>query len=86
LSVPGKLRDFGDNTQSEDEDQSMLRSSVEQERLIRDFTRALRLIVRLGQLFDVFLLAKLHSREYKRIASDCAIMAQVRDVTFIDKR
>ncbi|KAG2361368.1 heterokaryon incompatibility protein-domain-containing protein [Suillus spraguei] len=43
-------------------------------------SRALRLIVRLGQPFDAFLLARQHSGEYKRIASDCNIVAQVREV------
>ncbi|KAG2347849.1 hypothetical protein BDR05DRAFT_996186 [Suillus weaverae] len=41
--------------------------------------RALRLIVRLGQPFSAFLLARQHSGEYKRIASDNDIIAQVKD-------
>ncbi|KAG2152801.1 hypothetical protein DEU56DRAFT_907981 [Suillus clintonianus] len=43
-------------------------------------SRALRLIVRLGQPFSAFLLARQRSGEYKRIASDYDIIAQVEDV------
>ncbi|KAG1763656.1 hypothetical protein EV702DRAFT_1157164 [Suillus placidus] len=59
-------------------------SSVEQEPVDSEsHSRALRLIVRLGQPFGAFLLAQQHSGEYKRIASDCTIIAQVRDVASI---
>jgi hypothetical protein len=79
-----ELHDFGDNTQSEDEDRSMLESSVEQELVDSEsHLRALQLIVRLGQPFSAFLLAQQHSGKYKEIASDCAIFAQVRDVASI---
>jgi hypothetical protein len=43
-------------------------------------SRALRLIVRLGQPFSAFLLARQRGGEYKRIASDRDIIAQVKDV------
>ncbi|KAG0694178.1 hypothetical protein DFH29DRAFT_336313 [Suillus ampliporus] len=43
-------------------------------------TRALRLMVRLGQPFGAFLLARQASGEYKRIASDHDIIAQAKDV------
>lgn len=43
--------------------------------------RALRLIVRLGQPFGAFLLARQRGGEYKRIASDLDIIAQVKDVS-----
>ncbi|KIK45230.1 hypothetical protein CY34DRAFT_801852 [Suillus luteus UH-Slu-Lm8-n1] len=46
-------------------------------------SRALRLIVRLGQPFSALLLARQHSGEYKRIASNRDIVAQVKDVTSI---
>lgn len=46
-------------------------------------SRALRLIVRLGQPFSALLLARQHSGEYKRIASNRDIIAQVKDVTSI---
>jgi hypothetical protein len=42
--------------------------------------RALRLIVRLGQPFSAFLLAQQRGGEYKRIASDHDIIAQVKDI------
>ncbi|KAG2152802.1 hypothetical protein DEU56DRAFT_977193 [Suillus clintonianus] len=42
--------------------------------------RALRLIVRLGQPFGAFLLARQRGGEYRRIASDRNIIAQVKDV------
>ncbi|KAG2367095.1 hypothetical protein BDR07DRAFT_1479432 [Suillus spraguei] len=42
-------------------------------------SRALRLMVRLGQPFDAFLLAQRRVREYKRIASDYNIVAQVKE-------
>ncbi|KAG1887869.1 hypothetical protein F4604DRAFT_1675013 [Suillus subluteus] len=46
-------------------------------------SQALRLLVRLGQPFGAFLLAQQRVGEYKRIASDHNIVAQVKD-TFID--
>ena len=46
-------------------------------------SRALRLIVRLGQPFSAFLLAQKQGREYKRIASDEHVVAQVKDMTSI---
>ncbi|KAG2149068.1 uncharacterized protein EDB93DRAFT_358436 [Suillus bovinus] len=46
-------------------------------------SRALRLIVRLGQPFSAFLLARQHSGEYKRIASNRDIVAQVKDMTSV---
>jgi hypothetical protein len=42
--------------------------------------RAMRLIVRLGQPFSAFLLVRQRGTEYKRIASDHNIIAQVKDV------
>jgi hypothetical protein len=47
-------------------------------------SRALRLIVRLGQPFSAFLLARQVNGEFKRIASDHDIIAQVKDITFVD--
>ncbi|KAG2341451.1 WD40 repeat-like protein [Suillus weaverae] len=46
-------------------------------------TRELRLIVRLGQPFGALLLAQQWGGEYKRIASDNNIIAQVRDMTSV---
>jgi hypothetical protein len=44
----------------------------------------MRLIVRLGQPFSAFLLVQQRGREYKRIASDHGIIAQVKDVDSVD--
>ncbi|KAG2339568.1 hypothetical protein BDR05DRAFT_1003235 [Suillus weaverae] len=46
-------------------------------------SRALRLIVRLGQPFSAFLLARQRNGEFKRIASNHDIIAQVKDMTSI---
>ncbi|KAG1740865.1 uncharacterized protein EDB91DRAFT_342521 [Suillus paluster] len=46
-------------------------------------SRALRLMVRLGQPFGAFLLAQQRGGEYKRIASDHDIIAQVNDVASV---
>ncbi|KAG1882428.1 hypothetical protein F4604DRAFT_425327 [Suillus subluteus] len=43
-------------------------------------SRALQLIVRLGQPFSAFLLAQQRGGEYKRVATDHDIIAQVRDM------
>ncbi|KAG0697556.1 hypothetical protein DFH29DRAFT_144836 [Suillus ampliporus] len=45
--------------------------------------RALRLLVRLGQPFGALLLAQQHGGEYKRIASDHNIIAQVKDMASV---
>ncbi|KAG1901740.1 uncharacterized protein F5891DRAFT_979238 [Suillus fuscotomentosus] len=47
--------------------------------------QALQLIVRLGQPFGAFLLAQQRGGEYKRIASDHDIIAQVEDVASINE-
>ncbi|KAG0704705.1 hypothetical protein DFH29DRAFT_1067888 [Suillus ampliporus] len=46
-------------------------------------SRALQLVVRLGQPFGAFLLAQRQGKEYMRIASDRDIIAQVRDMTSV---
>ena len=46
-------------------------------------SQALRLIVRLGQPFGAFLLAQQRGGEYKRIASDHDIIAQVKDMASV---
>ncbi|KAG1770184.1 hypothetical protein EDD22DRAFT_948496 [Suillus occidentalis] len=46
-------------------------------------SRSLKLIVRLGQCFGALLLAQQRGEEFKRIASDHNIIAQVKDVTSI---
>ncbi|KAG2337934.1 hypothetical protein BDR05DRAFT_969717 [Suillus weaverae] len=84
-----ELPDFGYDTESE-EDYGMSPSSddrssghsVEQE--VADLeSRALRLLVRLGQPFSAFLLAQQRSGEYKRIASDHDIIGQVKDAASV---
>ncbi|KAG2147910.1 uncharacterized protein EDB93DRAFT_1146147, partial [Suillus bovinus] len=47
-------------------------------------SRALRLMVRLGQPFGAFLLARQRDRAYKRIASDRNIIAHVKDMAAVD--
>ncbi|KAG2362239.1 hypothetical protein BDR07DRAFT_1357912 [Suillus spraguei] len=47
-------------------------------------SRALRLIVHLGQPFGAFLLARQRDGEFKRIASDRDIIAQVKNMTSVD--
>ncbi|KAG1789642.1 uncharacterized protein HD556DRAFT_1311230 [Suillus plorans] len=46
-------------------------------------SRALRLLVRLGQPFGAFLLAQQRSGEYKRIATDYDIIGQIQDVVSV---
>ncbi|KIK44140.1 hypothetical protein CY34DRAFT_803057 [Suillus luteus UH-Slu-Lm8-n1] len=76
--------DIGDENSVED-DWSVPESAVEQEPVDSEqIERAFRLIVRLGQPFGALLLAQQSSGEYKRIASDNNIIAQVRDVTSVD--
>ncbi|KAG2087183.1 WD40-repeat-containing domain protein [Suillus discolor] len=50
----------------------------------RSHTRELGLVVRLGQPFTALLLAQQRGGEYKRIASECNIIAQVRDMACVD--
>jgi hypothetical protein len=47
------------------------------------YSRALRLIVRMRQPFSAFLLAQQWGGEYKRIASDQNIVAQVKDMAAV---
>ncbi|KAG2150247.1 WD40-repeat-containing domain protein [Suillus bovinus] len=65
-------------------DESTSCSLVQQEVIVVDLeSRALRLLVRLGQPFRAFLLERRCGAEYKRIASDHDITAQVKDVTSV---
>ncbi|KAG1856789.1 hypothetical protein F4604DRAFT_1906577 [Suillus subluteus] len=57
-------------------DDSPSRSLVKQE-VVDLESRALQLLVRLGQPFGAFLLARQRGGEYKRVVSDCDIVAQV---------
>jgi hypothetical protein len=86
-----ELPDFADDEENlgdcpplDDSDESTGGSPREEE--ITDsesYSRALRLIVRLGQPFGAFLLAQQRGGEYKRIASDHDIIARVKDVTSV---
>ncbi|OAX40071.1 hypothetical protein K503DRAFT_28372 [Rhizopogon vinicolor AM-OR11-026] len=50
---------------------------------LESHSRALRLIVRLGRPFGAFLLAQQRGGEYKRVAADHDIIAEVRDKTSV---
>ncbi|KAG1719759.1 heterokaryon incompatibility protein-domain-containing protein [Suillus lakei] len=80
-----ELPDFSDDADSlggRSEPESFS-SSPREEELAESHSRALRLIARLGQPFGAFLLAQQRGGEYKRIASDHNIIAQVKDVTSV---
>ncbi|KAG1817349.1 hypothetical protein EV424DRAFT_1556809 [Suillus variegatus] len=64
----------------DDSDKLLGGSSVKEE----PGSRALRLMARLGQPYDAFLLAQQRIGEYKRIASDYKIIAQVKDIASVD--
>jgi hypothetical protein len=87
-----ELPDFADDTPSVDDRTlsgspsrgSLARLATEYEPDDSEaYLRALRLIVHLGQPFAAFLLAQQWGGEYKRIASDHDIIAQVRDITSV---
>jgi hypothetical protein len=88
------LSDVGDDTESEDGylsapgspiDNPRRSSPVEEELAdLESHERALRLIARLGQPFSALLLAQQRGGEYKRIASDHDIIAQVKDMASVD--
>ncbi|KAG1726958.1 uncharacterized protein EDB91DRAFT_899040 [Suillus paluster] len=60
------------------------RPSAENDPVYSEFhSRALRLMVRLAQPFAAFLLMRQHSGEFKRIASDRDILAQVKDIASV---
>jgi hypothetical protein len=94
LNLPdfADLPDIGDYTESE-EDYWTLSSSLSDDSPSCSFVKqevvdlelqALRLLVHLEQPFSTFLLAWQHGGEYKRVASDCDIIAQViKDVTSV---
>jgi len=86
------LPDFGDDTQSiEDWSQpwsptghSFGESPGENAPIVGGSdSRGLKLIVRLGQPFGALLLAQQRGGEYKRIASDYKIIAQVQDISSV---
>ncbi|KAG1898703.1 uncharacterized protein F5891DRAFT_1236366 [Suillus fuscotomentosus] len=83
------LHDNADDTQSVDNwsvsEFSLHDSSAAQTGPIHSDSdsRALRLIVNLGQLFSAFLLARQRDGEFKRIASEHDIIAQVKDIASI---
>ncbi|KAG2339395.1 hypothetical protein BDR05DRAFT_967930, partial [Suillus weaverae] len=80
--------DVGNDTESEDDygtppsspSDNWSSGSLVKHEVVDLGSRALRLLVRLGQPFSAFLLAQQRSGEYKRIASDHDIIGQVNDV------
>ncbi|KAG1818213.1 heterokaryon incompatibility protein-domain-containing protein [Suillus subaureus] len=82
-----ELPDFVDDAESLggwSEPESLDGSPGEEELAdLESYSQALRLIARLGQPFGAFLLAQQRTGEYKRIASDHDIIAQVKDVTSV---
>ncbi|KAG2142890.1 uncharacterized protein EDB93DRAFT_598081 [Suillus bovinus] len=84
------LYDTADDTQSVDNwsiSQSSSHDSIPAQTGSIDWdshSRALRLMVRLGQPFNAFLLARQRDGEFKRIASSRDIIAQVKDMTLIN--
>jgi hypothetical protein len=74
----GNLSEFG--SQSDGSDEFPGGPPVEEEH----HSRALRMMVHLGQPFGAFLLAQQRVGEYKRIASDHSIIAQVKDIASVD--
>jgi hypothetical protein len=81
-----ELPEYADDTESMDDDDFALPElPIAQAAVDSDpHERAMRLIVRLGQPFSAFLLVQQRGREYKRIASDHGIIAQVKDVDSVD--
>ncbi|KAG2362403.1 hypothetical protein BDR07DRAFT_1609451 [Suillus spraguei] len=83
-----ELHDFADDAESSGgwSEPESLDSSPAEEELVdsESYSQALRLIARLGQPFSAFLLAQQRTGEYKRIASDRDIIAQVKDMTSVD--
>jgi hypothetical protein len=71
---------------SDDSDELLGGSSREEELSVDSeaHLRSLRLMVHLGQPFNALLLAQQRVGEYKRIASDYDIIAQVKDIATID--
>ncbi|KAG1845241.1 hypothetical protein C8R48DRAFT_734582, partial [Suillus tomentosus] len=71
---------------SDDTDESSSDSPGEEELSVDsdDHSRSLRLMVHLGQAFSALLVAQQRVGEYKRVASDHNIIAQVKDPASID--
>ncbi|KAG1799729.1 uncharacterized protein HD556DRAFT_1525032 [Suillus plorans] len=90
LELPdvANVPEVGDDTESE-EDYWTPPSSPSDESPSRSLEMVdlaspeLRLLVRLGRPFSAFLLARQRGREYKRVASDRDIIAQVKDVASV---
>jgi hypothetical protein len=81
-----ELPDYTDDTENADDDDFLLLESPRKQGPIDSelSDRAVRLVVRLGQPFNAFLLAQQRAGEYKRIASDRDIIAEVQDVGSVD--
>jgi hypothetical protein len=70
-----ELSDFADLPNVED--------NTENEEVVDPESQALRFLVRLGHPFGAFLLARQRGGEYKRVASDHDIIAQLKDVAAV---
>jgi WD40 repeat protein len=87
------LVDFTDESQNYDPDLDLV-DFTDESQSVEDWadepgddelvTRGLRLLVRLARPFGALLLAQQRGGEYKRIASDSNIIAQVTDITTVD--
>ncbi|KAG0707124.1 hypothetical protein DFH29DRAFT_1076603 [Suillus ampliporus] len=78
--------DFADDTQSVQDHWSVAPSHEENGPVESEsHSRALQLVARLGQPFGALLLVQQHGGEYKRIASDHGIIAQVKDMASVTR-
>jgi hypothetical protein len=86
LAFADDVESTGDWSESEFPLEDTNESSGEEELSVHSeaHSRSLRLMVQLGQAFSALLLAQQRVGEYKRVASDHNIIAQVKDTTSID--
>jgi len=79
------LPDFADDTESVTEASDRREGLPDEDEPVasESYLAALRMIVGLGQPFGALLLAQIRGREYKRIASDYEIVAQVKDMASV---
>ncbi|KAG1895227.1 uncharacterized protein F5891DRAFT_1059684 [Suillus fuscotomentosus] len=90
LTFADEGESVGDWSESQSEldgaDESSINSHGEEELSVDSdvHSRSLRLIVHLGQAFRALLVAQQHVGEYKRVASDQYIIAQVKNPASID--
>ncbi|KAG1852401.1 hypothetical protein C8R48DRAFT_354214 [Suillus tomentosus] len=81
------VADWSESQSGSDDTEESSSNSPGEEELSVDLdvhSRSLRLMVHLGQAFSALLVAQQHVGEYKRVASDHNIIAQVKDPASID--